>query len=296
MSSVEGQKNPRFITALIAEQVDWSLFYERHAKEHLESWFPSQDDFHEEAADSVSFTYGRENSRFPIITKSAGLKTFLERNRPPTIFFSPEDVNSLLTPESNIICNKEETRTSQRWEFTLNPQKHEVSPSEQQTITLTRKKAGTYDRLEPYLVVGFAAGHNGFHVTFDPEIKRTWEDTPRRNKLEEEMIKLLGLKQHKVEQSLNFRAKEENVQILYEPPIGRPPDSLEQAIKDKKLKGYFVLISLQFESSSNVSGLSLRLAPEGEGSHETHEVEASDMGSVEYPPTPSGWVTLTPTD
>lgn len=290
MSNVEGSRNPRFITALTADQVDWSLFpRSRHPREDLEKWFPSQEDFRNEASDCIAHSYGQENSRFPIILISPGLTTFLQENRPPTLFFSPDDISSLLTPKSNITCSHEEIGTLEIWKFTLNPRRdNSTYPNQRPAIILTRKKPSAYNRQEPYLVVGSTAGCNGFDVTFDPKIKTTYDDIHPRGSLEAEMIKLLGLKQHKVNQWLSFRAKEEKMQmqILYEAPIGRPPDSLEQAIKikDKELKGYkgyFVEISLTFDSSTNVRGLPLKLVPEDpEDSREASDTEASDTGSV----------------
>lgn len=217
MSQIENPRNSTFITALTADQADWSLFgitlsREPNARETLESWFPSWVDFYDETVLASIKHSSVERYSIPLILrKSEGLNTFLEQHRPPTLFFAPQEISGVLTPESDIVVNRKSHEGQLGlWVFSLNPKKQEAdSPSLKQTITLTTiEKPGRYALLEPYLAVGFRASYDDSNVIFYPSIKRTWDTSPR-DTLDKEMIKFLGLKEQKIEQRLGYKVIKE---------------------------------------------------------------------------------------
>lgn len=218
MSQIERQANPTFITALTSGQVDWSPFPERFFPQSdprkLENVFPSQGDFFDKVT-LASIKGSLEGYSIPLILKlSEKLETFLDEHRPPTLFFTPQDIANALTPESDIIVNRKSHEGQLGlWVFSLNPKKHEAnSPSLKQTITLTTiGEPDKYVVQEPYLVVGFPAKYDGSSVTFYPSIKQNWGDTIPKDELDKEMTKFLGLKDHTVEQQLDFRVIKEEM-------------------------------------------------------------------------------------
>lgn len=217
MTQIEKGANSRFITALTSGQVDWSPFPERFFPQSdprkLENVFPSQGDFFDEV--TLAFIKGSlKRYSIPLRKHSEKLETFLEEHRPPTLFFAPQDIANALTPESDIIVNRKshEGRLG-LWVFSLNPKKHEAdSPSLKQTITLTTiEEPERYHVQEPYLVVGFPARYDGSSVTFYPSIKQAWGDNIPKDELDKAMTKFLGLKEHTVEQQLDFRVIKEEM-------------------------------------------------------------------------------------
>lgn len=245
MGTIENPRNSTFITALTADQADWSflpesLFPGSNAREHLESLFPSRKDFYDETVLAYIKRSLGENYSIPLILrKTEELKGLMEEHRPPTLFFEPQDISSVLTPESNIVVNRKSHEGGLGlWVFSLNPEKHETdSPSLKQTITLTTiEKPGRYAVQEPYLVVGFRASYDDSNVIFYPSIKRTWDTIPR-DTLDREMIKFLGLKEHRVEQRLDFSVKREEAR-------SRTADSSGALIDSEPFYVYPVELSL----------------------------------------------------
>ena len=173
MNKIEtGSQNP--IRGLTAEQADISVY--DFCDKDFAKWFPSDSDFSEAANEVRRKKLGdKKNQKYPLyshyIEKSAELTAFIEAIRPPTLFFQPQDIASLLTPDSDIIVNHKKTEELEAWQFTLNPKKYAVvsdgpfGPDHKQTITLTRGSM-EYDRSEPYLAVAFPADYDNFHVIF----------------------------------------------------------------------------------------------------------------------------------
>ncbi len=205
-------------SGLTAEKVDWSLlaesdFDQRLKREQIEK-FPSLSDFHSEAWDARR--KGRkDDDSYLHIRISPELKSVLVQHRPKTLFFEPEEIVSLLTPESDVVVEHQKTEQSEKWAFTLNPQKYEVSEDHvglhrKQTVTLTRGKVSEYGEYqEPYLVVCFPARYDGSNIIFYPDIKITHGDSVPREEVETARIKLLGLKEHPIQEKLNFKIKKE---------------------------------------------------------------------------------------
>lgn len=208
------------IKGLTADRVDWLLFHDSYfARQNLERWFPQQSDFYMEAHKAlIPLIKDLDYSPYEGISKSERFEGFLKANRPPILFFDPAEIASLLTPDSDIVVTHKETDQFKKWQFTLNPQKYEVSndlfsPHRKQTITLTRGDVGEYSRAEPYLIVGFPARYDDLRVVFYPDIKITWGDSSPRDKLETALFNLLGLVEHKVEQQLVFKPRKEEHQM-----------------------------------------------------------------------------------
>lgn len=220
MSKTPEIKHESPIRALTADEIDWSLFakfeFDQKGKREQIERSSSNSDFHMEAWQTRRRKRKKDDS-FLGIEITPELKTFLEQNRPQTLFFSPESIASFLTPDSDIVCEHSKTEQFEKWVFTLNPQKYEVSsdifsPNRKQTITLTRGKVSEYGEYqEPYLVVSFPARYDGSNIIFYPEVKITYGESLTREKLEEAMIQLLSLKSHVIEQKLNFKVKKEEV-------------------------------------------------------------------------------------
>lgn len=148
---------------------------------------------------------------------SPELKRVLEQHRPKTLFFEPEEIASLLTPESDIVVEHQKTDQFEKWAFTLNPQKYEVSedhygPHRKQTVTLTRGKVSEHGEYqEPYLIVCFPARYDGSNIIFYPDIRVTYGDSFPRDEVEAAIIKLLGLEEHSIQGKLNSKVKKEKV-------------------------------------------------------------------------------------
>jgi len=225
MNQIEGEGNPRFITALTAEQVDWSLFDDPDFSKELIKMYAYLYDFGKEILDiRKQFTekdaheyyqsLGHVESLAPEVYISPELEFFLEQNRPQTLFFAPADIKSLLTADSDITCNYEETEELETWQFRLNPQKYQ---EDKQTITLNRGKMNkNVDDQETYLVITFPVRYDDPNAIFYPHIPymNIYGDNIPGDKLTKEMMKLLGLQQHRMEQQLDFRVKKQELRKM----------------------------------------------------------------------------------
>lgn len=231
------QQSP--IKRLTVDQVNWSLYKDSHsARESLKEGL-SRFDFYVEAHQARVEQLGYEQAQWLLslvplsIKKTDEMQAFLKKNRPPTLFFEPQGIAALLTPDSDIvvlhekIVNPEKNENYERWEFALNPKKYIVSidlsnPWDRQTVTLTRGDLGEYAYSEPYLKVKFLANYKKGRVIFYPEIDITYGDSIPRKKIEKQMIKLLGLKQHVVHRKLSFTVKTEHYeQTRTDPSSGK---------------------------------------------------------------------------
>lgn len=208
------------IFGLIAEKVDWSLlaesdFDQRLKREQIEE-FPSLSDFYSGAWEARRKAR-KDDDSYLRIRISPELQRVLEQHRPKTLFFEPEEIASLLTPESDVVVEHQKTDKFEKWVFTLNPQKYEVSEEHfglhsKQTVTLTRGKVSEHGEYqEPYLVVCFPARYDGSNIIFYPDIKITHGDSVPRPLVEAAIIKLLGLKEHSIQEKLNFKVKKEKI-------------------------------------------------------------------------------------
>lgn len=216
----EAPKTPQPITGLTLDQVlpliSGSKFGQRFVRDELEQRI-GRSDFYSAAYDARRKVAGDKHSLYFSLDKfeSPELKNFLMRNRPRTLFFEPQQIADLLTPDSDIVVAHETSSTFKKWQFTLNPKKFTASndwasPDIKQTLTLVRGKApNREDYPEDYLVVNFPARYDGSTITFYPDIGITYGDIIPREKLEQAMIKLLDLKEHSIPQQLEFEVKEE---------------------------------------------------------------------------------------
>jgi len=234
-------------SGLTAEKVDWSLlaesdFDQRLKREQIEKW-PSLSDFHSEAWEARRKARKNDDS-YLRIRISPELKPVLEQHRPKTLFFEPEEIVSLLTPGSDVVVEHQKTDQFEKWVFTLNPQKYEVSeehfgPHRKQTVSLTRGKVSEHGEYqEPYLVVCFPARYDGSNIIFYPDIKITHGDSVPRDEVEAAIIKLLGLKEHSIQGKLNFKIKKEKHEQTQTDRSGKTR-------KGEKWHTYPVIVSLK---------------------------------------------------
>lgn len=226
----EALRTPQPITGLTLDQVLllMPVFSQISARERFEKSTESHD-FYSEAYEARRKIAGKQYTGILDKSESPELKDFLKRNRPPTLFFEPQQIATLLTPDSDITVYHEKSDTFERWKFTLNPKKFTVSsdwtsPDRKQTITLVRGKPPKYEKEEPYLVIDFPARYDGSTIIFYPNIKITYGDTIPREKLEQAMIKLLGLKEHSVPQQLEFKALKRQGSMITKDSSGRVTD------------------------------------------------------------------------
>lgn len=143
------------------------------------------------------------------IEKSAELEYFLQANRPKMLFFEPRDITSLL-PTPEITFDREKTADYEALIFKFN--RNEVnSPdnnisSNQQSFVLARNKTKSDEYREPYLIIIFSAEYDGEQVIFYPKARTISQGLVKAD-LNQAMIRLLGLKEHRVNQHLEFKIK-----------------------------------------------------------------------------------------
>lgn len=228
----EALRTPQPITGLTLDQVlplvFKSEFSQILAREKFEN-STTDYDFYFEASEARKEIAGKQYTSLLDKSESPELKDFLKRNRPPTLFFEPQQIAGLLTPDYDITVNHEKSDTFEKWEFTLNPKKFTVSsdwtsPDTKQTITIVRGKPPKYEKEEPYLVIDFPARCDMSTITFYPHIKITYGDAIPREKLEQTMIKLLGLKEYSVAQQLEFKVVKRQGSMTTKDSFGRVTD------------------------------------------------------------------------
>lgn len=126
MNQIEDEGNPRFITALTENQVDWSLFHDPDFAKEVINMHAYLYDFGKEILDvrrqfTEKDTHDYYQSLDPVESLapeahiSPELDTFLDQNRPQTLFFSPDDIKSLLTPDLDISCTYEKAGGIETW-------------------------------------------------------------------------------------------------------------------------------------------------------------------------------------
>lgn len=212
MNKIEIPRSSTFIAALTADYVDWSLFdnpsNERKRDEEGPKFFAK--DFKILADYAVTREFGRQHPKgITSVDLSEELIDFLNQNRPQTLFFEPEDISNLLTPESNIVVQHNKNRSLEKWQFRLRPPKEGGNLYRNQAITLSRRGVNPNENsrkifINPYLIVKFPAAYYDNNVVFYPDIQMTYGDWMPRDHIQEEMVNLLGLKEHTVKQELSF--------------------------------------------------------------------------------------------
>lgn len=162
---------------------------------------------------------GVTNTGFPNwsdFVKSDRLKSFLNQNRPETLFFDPAEVTTALNNESDIVSNYTKNRRYKQWDFLLNPQKFILEKWEQRKMVYTKPLKNHFlkgyfqiPHPEPYIVVQFPAKYDDEQIVFCPVVKMTYgcpwpmED----DELHKQMIRLLGVTERKVDQKLDFKLR-----------------------------------------------------------------------------------------
>ncbi len=205
------------IKGLTAEQVDWSL-YDNNKREHLRLFGSFENDFFWNAEEARRKALGKLSTtrigRSPRIIKTSRLEAFLKAKRPPILFFQPQDIASLLNPNSNIAVEHKETAGLETWKFTLNSEKYKMPNEQEQSITLTRGIVKNGEP-EPYLIIGFFASYNSSDgsVCFSPNIERTEGDSWQRTAIDEAMLTLLGIERTSIPRLLSFTVKKEHVRL-----------------------------------------------------------------------------------
>lgn len=212
MNKIEGQQNPIRSLGLTEDEINWPLAGGLHTREMLKR-FVSGLDFIKEAEEAryQPNVQGRDHGYNLDIRIQPEVKKFLEDNRPKALFSQPENIVSLLTPDSDIVlANHFKDAEFEHWQFSLNPQRFE----EKGTITFSRHRTGRQFG-NPYIYVYFPAFYDGSRVIFRPKISIYSQDHLPREALDETLLKLLGIKEHAVDQKLNFEVKRERQRIFY---------------------------------------------------------------------------------
>lgn len=201
---IDRRQNP--IVGLTFDQIDLIKFPHMLArKEELEALISNYDLYTQANLKYLGFIKRSKDLAInpEAIRISPELKDFLRTHRPPTLYFEPQDIASLLSQDPTFIVKHEKNEKFERWEFNLDPKKND-NLRDEKSIILTRGDLEN-DIQNPYLVVGFPAKYDNGNIVFHPKVVINGGRTGWF------LTRLLNLKEKSVSTAplqLNFAVKE----------------------------------------------------------------------------------------
>lgn len=204
---------------LSAKEVNWSLYGKEEDAEYVKSQLGTEGlgDLGREIVEFRKDTPGGKSlTAIANVDTNRELHDFLHQHRPERLFFNPDDIASLITPESDIVVEIEENPHFKGWHFKLNPQKFPDEKSQREKLLVFRGDPDEFEKvyylhkLIPYVEIAFVAGydHDGEEVVYRPVIARYGKSDHIYHGLEEKLISLLGVKEKRVKQKLVFKLRE----------------------------------------------------------------------------------------